>query len=293
MRVGEVRRGLDRFQHRELRDHRVGQRCVELAPRHRSRSGRRRPSAPRPARSGCCAGSRPTCTSGPRARCLKYCSSTAIARLLMSSDSLYMADAVVDVRRHVHDVARARHQRGQPLARAAARDRASSTPRPRGCRGGSRPGASGLRCEHRLQRREHLGGAALGLRAAGLPVVPGLRVHHGLGVEREDRVVVRILRGHGLHRVGVGRVERGALGLRVRRVALLRAPRSTHDPSPARRAPARLPWQARRAPARLASGIIGALMFGPSTSASPHQAIAQLRVVPSARPGRRAAPRRG
>ena len=80
-----------------------------------------------------------------------------------------------------------------------------------------------IACEHRLQRREQLGGAALGFRAPRLPVIPGLRVHHGLGVEREDRVVTRILLGHGLHRVGVGRVELGALGLRVRRVALLQS----------------------------------------------------------------------
>ena len=78
-----------------------------------------------------------------------------------------------------------------------------------------------IACEHLLQRREQLGGAALGSSARRLPVVPGLRVHHGLGVEREHRVVARILLGHGLHRVGEGRVERGALGLRVCRVALL------------------------------------------------------------------------
>ena len=68
--------------------------------------------------------------------------------------------------------------------------------------------------------REHLGGAALGLDAPRLPVVPGLRVHDRFGVEREDRVVIRILGGDGLHRVGEGRVERRALGLRVRRIAL-------------------------------------------------------------------------
>ena len=79
----------------------------------------------------------------------------------------------------------------------------------------------GIACEHFLQRREKLRGAALGFRAPCLPVIPGLRVHHGLGVEREDRVVGRVLLGHGLHRVGEGRVERGALGLRVRRVAFL------------------------------------------------------------------------
>ena len=78
-----------------------------------------------------------------------------------------------------------------------------------------------IACEHFLQRGEQLGGAALGFRAPRLPVIPGLRVHHGLGVEREDGVVARILLGHRLHRVGEGRVERGALGLRVRRVALL------------------------------------------------------------------------
>ena len=78
-----------------------------------------------------------------------------------------------------------------------------------------------IACDHPLEHGEHLGGAALGLGAPGLPVVPGLRVHHGFGVEHEDRVVTGILGGHGLHRVGVGGVERGALGLRVRRVALL------------------------------------------------------------------------
>jgi hypothetical protein len=48
------------------------------------------------------------------------------------------------------------------------------------------------------------------------------------------------------------------------------------DPSPAQRAPIRLLWQARQAAGATASGIIGALMFGPSTIASPHQAIASF-----------------
>ena len=74
--------------------------------------------------------------------------------------------------------------------------------------------------KHRFQRRHDLAAAALGLRAARLPVVPRLRVHHRLGVQRLDRVVGRIARGDLLHRVRICSVECGALGLRIGRIAL-------------------------------------------------------------------------
>ena len=128
------------------------------------------------------------------------------------------ADAVVDVRRHVHDVARRRHQRGE-----AARVRQRALGPHRGFHRVDvevdRAGVRRVAREHRLERAHDVGAAALGLRAGGLPVVPRLGVHHRLGVQRQHRVVGREARGDLLHGVGVGGVERGAVGGRVGGVA--------------------------------------------------------------------------
>ena len=122
----------------------------------------------------------------------------------------------------MHDVTRTRHQRGQSsrVWQRAIRlrrrlDRVDIQV--------DRPCVIRVACEHRFQRREQLGGTALRLRASRLPVIPGLCVHHGLGIERKNRVVTRIFFGHRFHRVGVGGVELGTVGLRVRRVALLQS----------------------------------------------------------------------
>ena len=120
------------------------------------------------------------------------------------------ADAVVDVARHVNDVAGARHQRREPVGIGL---------RPLGpvrrldemdveVDGADMGGAAR---EHRLEPLQDAGGPPLRLVAAGLPVVPGLRVHRRLGRERGDVVVVGKLVGDGRHRVGIGGVERGAV----------------------------------------------------------------------------------
>ena len=71
-----------------------------------------------------------------------------------------------------------------------------------------------------LERRQHFGRAALGTRSRRLPVVPGLRVHDRFGIQRLDRILVRVLPGHRRHRVGEGGIERGALGARIGGIAL-------------------------------------------------------------------------
>ena len=65
--------------------------------------------------------------------------------------------------------------------------------------------------------------APLRLRARGLPVVPGLGVHGGLGKQGLDRIVAREALRRGLHRVRIGGVQRGAVGRGVGRVALLQS----------------------------------------------------------------------
>ncbi len=59
----------------------------------------------------------------------------------------------------------------------------------------------------------------LGLDTARRPVVPRLRVHHGLGVERLHGVVGRILLRHALHCARVCGIERGPFRLGIGRVA--------------------------------------------------------------------------
>ena len=128
------------------------------------------------------------------------------------------AGADEDVCRHVHEVARARHEIAQAIG---ARQRAL-----RLLRGldrvdveviGARvPGLERLRL---LQQRHDLGRPRL--RAAVLlPEVPGMEVHQRLGGERLDvGVLLEALRDRS-HRVGIGLVELRALGAGHRRVAL-------------------------------------------------------------------------
>ena len=74
--------------------------------------------------------------------------------------------------------------------------------------------------EHGLERADDVRAAPLRLGAAGFPVVPGLRVHRGFGVEREHRVVGGKGGRDGLHRIGIGRIERCAIGRRIGCIAL-------------------------------------------------------------------------
>ena len=60
---------------------------------------------------------------------------------------------------------------------------------------------------------------ALGRAAVGLPIIPRARVHHGLGGEQGDVVLIRKARGDGEHRIGIGGVERGAIDGRILRIA--------------------------------------------------------------------------
>src|SRR6185437_7087684 len=52
-----------------------------------------------------------------------------------------------------------------------------------------------------------------------LPIVPGLGVHHRLGVERAGIEIVWIFFPERAHRVGIGRVQLGAVGFGIGRVA--------------------------------------------------------------------------
>ena len=140
-------------------------------------------------------------------------------RLVGRQRRLVVADAEVDVERHVHEMARARHGGGEPLG---------VRQRPFRRRRGfhhvdvvvDRARMVRTAGQHRLERGEDLGGLALGLGAARLPVVPGREIHQRLGVEDLDVVVLRKARRGRAHGGGVSGVERGPLGLRIGRVAL-------------------------------------------------------------------------
>ncbi len=138
-------------------------------------------------------------------------------RLVGRHRRLVVADAVVDVERHVHEMAGARHGGGET-------PRIGQCPLRRGRRfhhvdvvvdGARMVRAAG---QHFLETGDDL--RRLALRLAGLPIIPGREIHQRLGVERQDVVVLRILRGEALHRRRVGRVERAPLRLRIVRVTL-------------------------------------------------------------------------
>ena len=107
---------------------------------------------------------------------------------------------------------------------------------------------AGLAADDPLQGGDDLQGVALGGDAVQLPVVPGLGVHHRLGVEDAGVEVVRPSLPERPHRRGVGGVEGGAVGLRVGRVAggqrldpgaLLGARLGLQRPRPLQRRPGR------------------------------------------------------
>ena len=157
------------------------------------------------------------------------------------------ADAPVDVRGHVDDVAGARHQPGQPVGGRLGARRAAGWPRRRGCRGAGRPDGSGSSRSTRSSVCTISVGARL-RRAVGRPQVPRPQVHHGVGEERGGLEIVGELPGHLAHGVGVGAVERLALGGGIRRRDGGRAPRS----APARPGRRRRPAGARPASAATA-----------------------------------------
>jgi hypothetical protein len=78
-----------------------------------------------------------------------------------------------------------------------------------------RAGVARIALQHGLQRADDRRTVSLRLRAAGFPVVPGLRVHQRFDGQHLDRVLGRIARGDLLHRSGIGRVERAAFSLRI------------------------------------------------------------------------------
>ncbi len=82
-----------------------------------------------------------------------------------------------------------------------------------------RPRMVGAAVQHRLQRRHLLGGAPLGRLPVRLPVVPGLQVHQRVGEQHLHLDVVRETRGDLGHGLGIGEVERLAVGRRVGAVA--------------------------------------------------------------------------
>src|SRR5688572_12387823 len=123
------------------------------------------------------------------------------------------ADARIDVRGHVHEVARARQQLAQRVCRRDALGRVRRR-LDRVHVEVQRAGVLGVARHHRFERRDDLGGMALRL-AGGVPVVPGLQVHHRLRVQRRHVDVVRVLRGELAHRGRIGLVERAAVFRRI------------------------------------------------------------------------------
>ncbi len=112
------------------------------------------------------------------------------------------------------DVARARHQAEQPIRRRLA-------PLGRG-RGLHRvdievQGAwmTGRLLDQRLQHLDDLAAMPLGGRSVRLPVVPGLGVHHGLGVEGPGVEILMVRLPQLAHGLGEGLVQRLAVGLGV------------------------------------------------------------------------------
>ena len=81
--------------------------------------------------------------------------------------------------------------------------------------------SSGLRLSTASSARRISDVRPLGRAPGRFPIVPGLGVHRGLGIEHLHQVILRILPGQHLHRVGIGRIERCAVGRRLSGIALL------------------------------------------------------------------------
>ena len=139
-------------------------------------------------------------------------------RLVVGERVEITAHAIIDVARHVHEMAGAGNGAAQPIGVGLGALRIV----------GSfhrvdvivdRAGMIRSARQHALEHRHDGGALRIGLASAGLPIIPGAEIHHRLGIEHCDLVVVRERGGDFAHRLGVGRVERCTLGFRVLRVA--------------------------------------------------------------------------
>ena len=148
----------------------------------------------------------------------KYASSALIASWFATDASSIAAGPQVDVRRHVHDMAGARHERGELVgvrfgaARIGRRFDGVDVEM-------DRAGVIGLAASAPTRAREHVAGE-LARPAVDVPVVPRRGIHQRLREQRRRVEIVREALRQLAHRLGVGRVERRALGIRIGGVAL-------------------------------------------------------------------------
>ena len=166
---------------------------------------------------------------------------------------------------HVHDVPGARHQRGQSIGVGLGALRAI---------GGfdqmdvevDRPWVVGTFRKNAFQPFLDIGRPALRFLAARLPIVPGLGVHRRLGRQYRQFEVVGILVRQRRGCICEGGVERRPFGSRI--IGISRGDRLRSGPFSLSLAPAASSCAFRSAAiaGAFASGSIGTLMFGPSTS---------------------------
>ena len=132
-----------------------------------------------------------------------------------------------------------------------------------------------IRLEHAFQRRNDLSGSPFRSCSARLPIIPRAQVHQRLGVQHGDHLIFRVPAGHLLHRLGVGCVEGGAL----RRWVVGIPHRERFNQYLFARCDSILQFRCiplAASAAGTAAASIGALMFGPSASASPQKHMAQV-----------------
>ena len=160
-----------------------------------------------------------------RRRVLKYSRSASGARLVGAGGGGLVADARIDVRGHVGEVAGGRRQRIEPQR---ARQRAARRRRRLDGVDVVVIGAEVIRiaCEHRLEHGDDLVGAFGGL-AVERPELPRAEVHQALGVQRGGVEIVRVSARQIAHRVGVLARQRRAVGLRGRSESGSPSPRCT------------------------------------------------------------------
>ena len=128
------------------------------------------------------------------------------------------ADPIVDVARHVHEVACAGEGAAQPVGMGLGAFRPV-----RRLHGVNvvvnRAGMVRILGEHALQCGHDGDALRVRLAPAGLPVVPWAEIHDGLGVENRDFVVLREFRGDLAHGPGIRGIQRLAVRPWVLRVA--------------------------------------------------------------------------
>ena len=130
------------------------------------------------------------------------------------------ADPVIDVTGHMHDMAGLGHQDQQAVSGGLAALR----------RCGSLHGVDvemqcagviGLSRNDLFKGGDDLCAMALGGDGIGLPIVPGLGVHQGFGIEGRGVEVVWVILSQLAHRLGVDFIKQMAVGLGVSRIALV------------------------------------------------------------------------